>query len=366
MMNIARIPRSLTMIAAAIALVSSVANAAEIRALWIKRPETQQLLESFIATTSQSSLPDRRVEVLIREVRQVSELFLAVRDALERDRADLIFGLTLSQVQFLANAGLLQPFASGEIKARFSRSLYVSPPNRKFNLDGPSDQVIAAPINVTLAAICYDKRNERIARTMEGQTLSLEDIATNKRIERIGFPDPRTDPAGRGVLLSAFLSSNVHSGWSLFEMLDAKIGSYTRSNSFSCAEVNSESTTKNVDVAFTTVDAAGMVARDNPWLASPLLREAIPVSNVFAAILRDRSSDSDGAVIRAYAQLTDTLLEKQIRTDLRKNLTRDAYSSLLATLYDARDIFFYRSSGQIVDEWAARYDHKSLTNTFGK
>jgi hypothetical protein len=303
---------------------------------------------------------DGRVQVLIREVRQVSELFLVVRDALERDRADLIFGLTLSQVQLLATQSLLQPIAGREIETKFSRYLYVSPSAKANSRLFSSDQIIAAPINVTFAAVCYDKRNVQVARMMERQKLSIEDIATGRDIARVAFPDPRFDPVGRAVLLSAFLNLNVHSGWSLIEALDAKVDSYARSYSPSCSEVDSESKEKRVDVAFTTVDTAAELRLRNPLLGSALLSDAIPVSDLFAAVLRNRPSiDSsvDVAVTRVFAQLTGTLLERQ-KVALLPNFSLD-------WLYGFERGVAYRT-GQTVDEWAARYDNKSLAYDFGK
>lgn len=344
--------RTIRIIATAAAIICVLSNASaadNLRALWIQRADTQEQLQLFLDLARQS---DQKIDVEVREAKGLSELILAVKST----RPDLILGLTLSQVQFLANGGFLFAIGSRDIETRFSRSLYVSPSNR--NATNTPDQIIAAPINVTLAAVCFDRKNPRVSAINENSRFSLEDIATGRGIERVSFPDPRYDPVGRAVLLAAFQTSSLHSGWSLIELLDVKVDSYTRNYSRDCSEVDTTSKANSVDVSFTTFEVAREQTRRNPTLNFLLLRDPILVPNFFAAVGRERSSP-DSIVNSAFGRLTNGLLERQLQLG-----TLPDFSSLRGSLYEGKGTYFYKSSGQIVDEWAARYDSKSRQGAF--
>lgn len=342
----------ISMIVASTALLgvqSSAFGADTIRALWLWSSDTQ---EQFKMLQELSFRFDQRIEIESREIKGLSELVLAVKAS----HPDMILGLKLSQVQLLTNFGLLQPIASRDIDVRFPRSLYISPSNRKLPPEIASDQIIAAPMSVTVAALCFDKTNDRTL-SLKGSRPSLDDLATGRGIEHIAFPDPRTDPVGRAVLLSAFQTTSLHSGWSLIEVLDAKVDAYTRSYSQDCSEVDTRSKTP-ADASFTTLDTAKQLIYRNPKLDYVVPRDPILVSNLFAAIVRDRPA-SNPNLVRTYGKLTAALLETQIRRgDLRDYVSTDVF------FYNTGGIFAFKSSGQIVDEWAALYDNKSLRSAF--
>lgn len=362
MNGLLKMARSIVVVVSFACSHADIAAAADsVRVLWLKNPDfldgpdPRRQLDSFLAMTRQF---DQKIEVEAREVRGPSDLFLAVKVA----DADLIFGLTLTQVQFLANGGLLQPVGSRDIDTRISRFLYISPSNRRSGLpyDVAPDQIIAAPINVTLAVVCFDQTKGRASGIRKGDRPSLEEIAAGKGVDRIAFPDPRLDPVGRAVLLSAFASSNLHSGWGTVEMLDSKVDSYSRSNSQGCEEVESSTKSGEVYASFTTLDAAKQFAgRDSKW-SFVLPREPIVVPNLFAVVGRDKPAP-DGNLVRLYGRLTSALLERQIKegslAEFAPLLSDDLKSS-------GKGLFTYKSSGQIVDEWAARYDSKSRQNPF--
>lgn len=313
MNGLLKITQSIVVVVILACIHPEIATAADsIRVLWVKNPDfqgpdTRRLFDSFRAMTGQF---DQQIEVEAREVRESSDLFLAVKVS----NADLIFGLTLTQVQFLAHGGLLQPVGSRDIETRISRSLYISPSNTRSGVqyDVAPDQIIAAPINVTLAVVCFDQTKGRASGIRKGDRPSLEEIAAGRGVDRIAFPDPRLDPVGRAVLLSAFESSDLHSGWGTIGMLDSKVDSYSRSNAQGCAEVESSSKSGEVYASFTTLDAAKpFTGRDSKW-SFVLPREPIVVPNLFAVVGRDKPTP-EGNLVRLYGRLTSALLERQIK-----------------------------------------------------
>ena len=144
-------------------LVPASANAAPVRILWMQTAETRELSRSFADVASGVGADSgRKVEILTSEFAsgKISDLYIEIQKSLGKG-IELIFGLTLSQVQFLANNGMLRPVPSRDIKLPFSRSLYISASRAgSGSLDSAGrDEIIATPINVTLPVLCFDGRN---------------------------------------------------------------------------------------------------------------------------------------------------------------------------------------------------------------
>jgi hypothetical protein len=356
-----RAPCFLAVLAAAALIltwpVAVSAGTAPVRILWIQTPETQNLYRSFSRIVADFS---SNLEVLELRSGEISELYLKLQSRLEGGDGGLIFGLTLPQVQFLANNGVIQPIPSRDIKSLFSSSLYITASAKQRrapgSLDSPwGDGIIAAPINVTLPVLCFDNRNKRIAG-MVGQTNpSIEDVAGDTSIGRLLIPDPRVDTAGRAVLLSAFQESlGFHDGWKVVDMLDKKVDSYSTNHISSCLEAASG----DADFAFATFDDVEMLRRRAPSLSTSALRGGTPVATIFAAVLRGFLGEN---VTALYRSLTGEMLERQIQV-LRDSFRVEKVDLSPKLFYESGGTLSYKSSGQLGDEWAARYDYKSLSN----
>jgi hypothetical protein len=333
-----------------------------VKVLWIKTRESGSAEAAFqLVASATGTLTGIKIETSVREVQQPGEIFLAVQEAIGHVRANLVFGLTSSQTQLLAEADVLQPFSSEKIKAPFSSSLYFLKSSLRSERVFPgSEDILAVPIDVTLTGVCYNNRDPQITHLFSGDPPTIKQIAGNNSVEHINISDPRVDPVGRAVLLSAVRDLNT--GWYLFEGLDRKVDFYNKSYISSCINI----TDKSGDIGFTTVDALDMMgARDDRISVIPL-RGGAPIASLFAGVLR-RSWDGNEDVVRVYAQMTKSLLENRISALIDRVRTRfTSFDFPKFAFYDAmNNILSYRSTSQIVDDWAARYDHKTNYNTYG-
>jgi len=220
---------ALLLAATVLALAAGGARAAEpVRILWIQYlgagPEAPG--RGLPAEIAEATGLEVRLEVL-RDVPPMGGEALFIAEKAAYGGFDLVFGLTLEDVDLLAQSGLIGEVPLERLGPRLSRALYVSDPVRVTPTRRPydPDSVLGVPLEVSAPLICYDRE---AAGHVEKFETSIELLAYGKLSRRLAMPDPRRDAVGRAALLSAFdAAGGVREGWSLVEQLDRAVEVYT-------------------------------------------------------------------------------------------------------------------------------------------
>lgn len=349
-------PLAAVLLAATIlALAAAGARSAEpVRILWIQylgaAPEAPGAgLPGEIAEATGLEV---RLEV-IREVPPMGgeALFLAEKAAY--GGFDLVFGLTLADVDPLARNGLIGEVPLKALGPPRSRALYVSDPVRETPTRRAydPDNVLAVPLEVSAPLVCYDRE---AAGHVEKFETSVELLAYGKLSQRLAMPDPRRDPVGRAVLLSAFAAAGgVREGWSLVEQLDRVVELYTPGAFEACRAVEEG----RAEIGFTSLHFAELVRREPRLGLRPLAGGAlVPIH--FAAALSRKGAPPGDAAARVLRWVVEHHVGRQLDLIARR-LAREGLDSDIHARAAPEGVYEYLPVEDLVGEWSARYDFRA-------
>ncbi len=164
-----------------------------VRILWLR--DLDRAEETVAELQESTGIP---IEILFYGLRTGSaeEVIIAVKRAITRDKVDLIFGLTLFDVEVLAGNRMLGAIPLRQTGVRRSRALYVTGSLR--DPDGDPDIVRAVPLTLSAPMLCYDR--ERVGY-LEDIRPSVIELAYGKLSQSLAVPDPRYDGRACSVLI---------------------------------------------------------------------------------------------------------------------------------------------------------------------
>ncbi|HSF96610.1 MAG TPA: hypothetical protein VLA52_16410 [Thermohalobaculum sp.] len=344
---------SLVALASLLAPAGQTAWASEpVRVLWLLR-SSAGAEETAIALQNEAGVP---VDISFADVRAGSpeDIIIAAKRAIAFDEADLIFGLSLFDIEVLGGNQMLRQIPLKSLGTERSRSLFVTESLRGVarGSERDAESALALPLSLSAPMLCFDRdRTGFLGDFRPG----IVELAYGKISQRLAFPDPRYDSAGRSALVSIFSASGgVNEGWYLFEELDRSIKQYSPNAYRACLDV----VDGQAEVGFSSLVVADLLEGKAPRLGFQILDQAALVPVSFAAALDNGRPELSDTATEVLRWLLGVGLDRQLDA-LQRQLESRGMRYDVWQMAKPQGAMEYLPGEQLVNEWSARYDYKS-------